>query len=212
MCMFKRYIAPGVVCLATAGQAVAQSVAGFPVEAGQPVYVEDFQAAEGATQESFGIFGRMRASREKKKSSQNAAAVSEAVVRELNNRGIAAHRLAAQELVPNYGLLIRGVFSETFAHGLFFSSLQSLGSSPPPENARVALTVSDLSSDPRAAIARRGTSGTLKGQGSAASFSPYAVAVKIVANKIESASSLDALAKNVVGELLESPSAAPGER
>jgi hypothetical protein len=190
-----------VVCLAPGERAAAQA-ARLLVVGGQPVYVQDLQLAGTQQKGSSGVLGRMRASREQQKSARSAAAVSEAIVREMNNRGIPAHHLTAQQAMPRAGLLVSGVFSEKVPHGLF-SSLSSLGSSSP--NTEVTLTVSDLTADPNTAVARLGTNGTLKGQGSAVSFNPYAVAVKFVVNKAESASSIDALAKKIVAEMLQTP-------
>jgi hypothetical protein len=196
-------------CLAAGGKATAQGVVPQTVTAAQvtagqitgqltPVYVRDFQVAQAPVESPGLLVTRVRASRQAAKSAGNAAALSEAVIRELNTRGVPAHRLGGQAPPTQRGWLISGVFSESAPRGVL-SSLSSLGSSA--SNTEVTVRVADMAADPHSA-AVFGTSGALKGQGPSAAWNPYAVAVRFVVNQIESNASIDDLARKIVGEIL----------
>lgn len=168
------------------------------------IYVEDFHVAAPEGDSSGRLLSRIRESRQAEKIAKNAASLTETVIRGLAARGVHVSRWDEQSAAPRSGWLIRGVFSEHPPQGLG-SSLTALGSSAP--NTEVSVTITDLAAN--APVATSNTTAALKGQGSSAAWSPYAVAARFVVNQVESDSSIDDLSKKIVEQVLSKRAETP---
>lgn len=175
-----------------------------PTRVSDAIYVEDFQVAAPEGESSGRLLSRVRESRQAEKAAKNAASLTAAVIRELTARGVHVSRWNGQSVAPRSGWLIRGLFSEHLPQGLG-SSLTALGSSAP--NTEVSVTITDLAAN--APVATSNTTAALKGQGSSAAWSPYAVAARFVVNQVESDSSIDDLSKKIVEQVLSKRAGAP---
>jgi hypothetical protein len=152
----------------------------------EPVYIGDF-AAQAQSDAS---------DRAVRKGEENAAALSEALVHELNSRGIAAYRLTGQDAAPRAGWIVNGVFAETLPHGLF-SGLTSMGDTTP--NTEVKIRIVDSAGQPISAIS---TAASLGGQSSSVSINPYVLAAKLVLHHVASDRSIDDLARRIADQIL----------
>ena len=167
----------------------------------QPIYVGDFKpelTPGGDT--SSGPFSHLGASRRAEKVESNASALAEALVRELNARGVAAYRLSEQAPTPHRGWVISGVFSENLQSGLPLSQLSPLGSSAP--NTEVKVSIIDLGSNSGRPASVISTDASLGGQGSSISINPYVLAAKVVLHQVESGRSMDDLARRIADRIL----------
>jgi len=165
----------------------------------QPIYIGDFKAAPAQSGSSSGPLSHLGASHQAGKVEKNAAALAEALVRELNARGVASYRLSDENPAPNSGWVVSGVFSETVPHGLF-SQFSSLGSSTP--NTEVKVSIVDLGSASHEPARVMSTAASLGGQGSAISLNPYVMAAKVVVHHVESGRSIDDLARRIADQIL----------
>ena len=165
----------------------------------QPIYIADFKAAPAQSGSSSGPLSHLGASHQADKVEKNAAALAEALVRELNARGVATYRLSDGNPAPNIGWVVSGVFSETVPHGIF-SQFSSLGSSAP--NTEVKVSIVDLGSASGEPARVMSTAASLGGQGSAFSLNPYILAAKVVVHRVASGRSIDDLARRIADQIL----------
>lgn len=150
----------GTSCLTLLGLSVGHAA---PVSSSvqQPIYVEPLKAT--LARDSASADGG--ASRRTEKVEKNASALTEALIRELNARGVTTYPLSEQGPTPRAGWVIRGVFTEHLPRGLLFSQLRSLGSSTP--NTEVEISISDLGADSDKSAKLISAAASLSGQGSA---------------------------------------------
>lgn len=182
--MHHRKLLSGIVaafCLAAPALCVA---------AEKPFYIGDFKAETTQSDAS---------DRAVHKSEENAAALSEALVRELNGRGATAYRLKDQDPAPQEGRVVSGVFSENVPHGLF-SGISSIGSSTP--NTDVKISIADAAGDVSKPVSTIDIAATLSGQGSSLSFNPYVLAAKFVVHQVSSDRSINDLARRIADQIL----------
>ena len=138
--------------------------------------------------------------RRTEKVEKNAAALTEALIHELNNRGVSAYPLREQDPAHRSGWVISRVLTENVLKGLIFSGLRSLGSSTP--NTEVDVSICDLSSDPGKPGRLINTAASLGGQESALSLNPYEVAAKVVVHHVASNRSIADLARRIADQIL----------
>lgn len=165
----------------------------------QPIYIEPLKAELAQDSAS----GDARASHRAEKVKKNASALTEALIRELNNRGVTAYPLGEQDPTPHAGWVIRGVFTEQVAKGLVFAGLRSLGSSTP--NTEVDVSISNLGGDSGKPPRLINTAASLGGQGSVLSLNPYEAAAKVVVHHVASDRSIDDLARRIADQILAQP-------
>ncbi|MCC8960669.1 hypothetical protein H8B02_46950, partial [Bradyrhizobium sp. Pear77] len=132
---------------------------------------------------------------------QSASALSRAIVRELNAQGSPARYLPADASPPSAGWLVNGVFYALDSRDPLLK-LPFLDTAPKGPNTEVTVEIANLAVSPDVPFAVIGTDYRLKGQGSAVSWNPYIVAAKFVVNKIEASKSIDALANQIVAEII----------
>jgi hypothetical protein len=188
------------LCLSLTGPALCEAAASGASAPQQPLYIADFKPELAQGNSSGGLLSHLGASRRAEKVDKNASALADALVRELNARGVATYRLSEQDPTPRSGWVVSGVFSENVPSGLPLSQLASLGSSTP--NTQVELTIVDVGGDSARPASIINTAASLSGQGSAASFNPYAAAAKVVLHHVESGRSIDDLARKVADQIL----------
>jgi hypothetical protein len=184
------FVAGFFVSLCFSAAALAQETA--PAQGREEIiYVQDLKAEVPAGDTSKGA----------QKVEKNAESLTQALIRELNARGVVAYRLKGEDPVPSSGWEVSGVFSETVPNGLPLTQLFSHASSAP--NTEVKMNVVNLaaaSDKPAAAIT---TPASLAGQESAVSFNPYLMAVKLVAHRVKSNQSIEDLAKRLATQILD---------
>jgi hypothetical protein len=166
------------------------------------IYIEDFQPVDQQDNSSGLLLSRFRSARNAQKVDSNASALSDDIVKSLVAQGIKAYRISSQGPLPTSGWLVGGVFSERMSQGLL-SSLAFLGSSASKTpNTEVTVSIADLASDPNRPFAVIGDADQLKGQGTAAAWNPYMVAVHLVVNEAQASSSMKDLANKIAAEIV----------
>jgi hypothetical protein len=171
------------------------------------IYVGGFQPVERAS-DGAGPVHALSKGIHTRKADENAAALSQALVRALQNKQAAAEVLPAGASRPHEGWLVQGVYSALDEH----SRLVSLpfANTPKGPNVEVTVTIADYAKDPDAPFAVIGTDAVLKGQGSAISWNPYIIGAKFVVHEVEGRKSMDALADQIADKILENRSGLSG--
>jgi hypothetical protein len=157
----------------------------------KPLYIGTFTADSAESNSSHGA----------EKVEKNAAALPDALVKELTSRGVVAYRLTDTSPAPQSGLVVSGIFSETIAHGPL-SGLSSMGDTAP--NTEVKVSIVDAGDQTGKPVASFTTAAQLGGQGSALSFNPIIIGVKFVAHQVASDRSMDDLARRLADQILAS--------
>lgn len=151
-------------------------------QAAEPIYIEDFTAEQPGSDAP------------SDKVEKNAAALSEALVKALNDRGFPAYRLGAADPAPQAGRVISGVFSETLPGGPF-SQISSIGNSTP--NSEVTLNIVEDGKS----VGTIDMAASLGGQGKSLSINPYVIAAKLVIHHVASDRSIDDFAKRLADRI-----------
>lgn len=180
------------------GQEVGVSASAPSAALAHTLYVIDFTAMD---QGGRGVLlPRLRAGVRARKAQDSALALTQALVRALRTAGWQAIYLPPGAPTPNDGWIIRGVLYVEDDQGHLLSMLSDpIG--PQTPNTEVTIGLADAALDPSTPFAVLGRSDALRGLGTNASWNPYIVAAKFVLHSAESASSVDALAAHIVGDM-----------
>ncbi len=185
-----------LLCLATR--------AGFAEEANgsaaPPIYVGEFQPVEQPSS-GFGPLHALTSGLHDRSVDKEATALSLAVVRALQNRQIAAQKLAPDGPLPASGWLVRGVFYSLDSGGHLLS-LPFLNSHKSP-NVEVSVTIADCAKDPATPFAVIGTDAVIKGRGAPIGWNPYVIGARLVIKDVERTNSLDDLAAQIAQKISE---------
>jgi hypothetical protein len=177
--------------------------AAAPPPASPAIYVRDLTSVDVEQDPPHGPISRLRARIHTRKADANASNLSLAIVKALNAAHVTAQYLPPDAPTPAAGWLITGSFSALNAHHALIS-IPLLNTDGDRPNAKVELEVRDLAIAPSRPFAAIGEDYRLKGQGSAFSTSVYLVAAKLVYDRIETASSTNALARKIADKLISS--------
>lgn len=180
------------------GQEVGVSASAPSAVLAHTLYVIDFTAMD---QGGRGVLlPRLRAGVRARKAQDSALALTQALVRALRSAGWQAVYLPPGAPTPNDGWIVRGVLYVEDDQGHLLSMLSDpIG--PQTPNTEVTIGLADAALDPSTPFAVLGRSDALRGLGTNASWNPYIVAAKFVLHSAESASSVDALAAHIVGDM-----------
>ncbi len=165
----------------------------------RPFFVEDFRVVDQDSATGL-VLSRLRSALHSNKAHANAVTLVHAIVRELNAAGLSVNYVSKDDVMPRSGWLISGTFYAGTEKRQFSWPFSDTGHQAP--NTEVTVALSDLAINPHVPFAVIGKADTLRGQGSIASWNPYIVIAKLIINSSESKSSIDALAKEIVADIV----------
>ena len=182
--------------------------AGQSAPAKPMIYVQDFEAHWGNPDGSTGSSRRgplsiLKSARSSEQAATSAGSLSGAIADELKTQGFTAQRIARDAALPSSGWLVTGIFYALDTKTGMIQMPSFLTGQPDPVNTQVSVSVADLAKNPHAPFIVFGTADALRGQGPPVGWNPYVVAAKFVVGKVESASDIKKLAKEIVTKLLE---------
>ncbi len=192
--------------------AVAALAAGQSAPSSAPrqvIYVQDFEAHWGDPSGSSsgssrrGPLSILRSARSGEQATTSAGSLSGAIADELKAQGFNAQRISRDAALPSSGWLVTGIFYALDSKTGLIQMPSFLTGQPDPVNTQVTVSVSDLARNPNAPFIVFGTADALRGQGPPVGWNPYVIAAKFVVGKVESASDIKKLAKEIVAKILE---------
>jgi hypothetical protein len=205
----RRILATTMTALfAVAALAAGQSA---PASGSKPaIYVQDFEAhwgdpsgsSSGSTSRR-GPLSILRSARSSEQATVSAGSLSGSIADELKAQGFSSQRIARDAALPASGWLVTGIFYALDTKTGVIQMPSFLTGQPDPVNTQVTVSVADLAKNPNAPFIVFGTAEALRGQGPPVGWNPYVVAAKFVVGKVESASDIKKLAKEIVTKLLE---------
>jgi hypothetical protein len=197
--------------VAVAAHAAGQSAPSSPASAPKPmIYVQDFEAHWGDPSGSSssgssrrGPLSILRSARSSEQATTSAGSLSGAIADEFKAQGFNAQRIARDAALPSSGWLVTGIFYALDSKTGLIQMPSFLTGQPDPVNTQVTVSVADLAKNPNAPFIVFGTAEALRGQGPPVGWNPYVVAAKFVVGKVESASDIKKLAREIVTKILE---------
>jgi len=195
------------IALGTAALAAAQTAAPAAPQNRRPVYVQDFEAHTGDPSGGGGSSRRgplsfIRGARSSQKAVMSAGSLSSAVADEFKARGYTSERVSREAPLPKTGWLVTGIFYAIDSQTGMIKMPSFVTGQPDPVNTKITVSVADLAADPNAPFIVFGQAEALRGQGPPTGWNPYVVAAKFVIDKVESASDIKKLAKEIVDTIL----------
>jgi len=175
----------------------------------QTIYVQDFEAHWGdpsgtsSGSSRRGPLSILKSARSSEQATTSAGSLSGAISDELKAQGMNSQRISREAALPTSGWLVTGIFYALDTKTGMIQMPSFLTGQPDPVNTQVTVSVSDLAKNPHAPFIVFGTADALRGQGPPVGWNPYVVAAKFVVGKVESASDIKKLAKEIVTKLLE---------
>jgi len=192
---------------ALAALATGQSA---PASAPKPtIYVQDFEAhwgdSSGTSSSSSrrGPLSILKSARSSEQATVSAGSLSGAIADEFKAQGMNAQRISREAALPPSGWLVTGIFYALDTKTGLIQMPSFISGQPDPVNTQVTVSVADLAKNPNAPFIVFGTAEALRGQGPPVGWNPYVVAAKFVVGKVESASDIKKLAKEIVTKILE---------
>jgi hypothetical protein len=173
------------------------------------IYVQDFEAhwgnPDGSSSGSSrrGPLSILKSARSSEQATTSAGSLSGAIADELKAQGFNAQRIARDAALPPSGWLVTGIFYALDTKTGVIQMPSFISGQPDPVNTQVSVSVADLARNPNAPFIVFGTADALRGQGPPVGWNPYVVAAKFVVGKVESASDIKKLAKEIVTKILE---------
>jgi hypothetical protein len=175
----------------------------------QTIYVQDFEAHWGdSTGTSSGSSRRgplsiLKSARSSEQATMSAGSLSGAISDELKAQGMNSQRIAREATLPTSGWLVTGIFYALDTKTGMIQMPSFISGQPDPVNTQVTVSVADLAKNPHAPFIVFGTADALRGQGPPVGWNPYVVAAKFVVGKVESASDIKKLAKQIVDTIMQ---------
>ena len=194
----------GLVAALAAGQSAAPGA--VPK---QTIYVQDFEAHWGdpnATSSGTsrrGPLSILKSARSSEQATVSAGSLSGAIADELKAKGVNAQRISREAALPGSGWLVTGIFYALDTNTGLIQMPSFISGKPDPVNTQVTVSVADLAKNPHAPFIVFGTAEALRGQGPPVGWNPYVVAAKFVVGKVESASDIQKLGKEIAATILQ---------
>ncbi len=202
MKLFRFSVIPAII-LIIVGQTLAEEHGVDNPASSRPamIYVEDFQNAYAEGHYRIGPLNRLESRRQSVKSFVNAASLSLALVKALNESGLPAQRLELASPLPRSGWRLSGVYYALDAHGRLLS-VPGLDQGAEQPNAQVTVAVADLATNPDAPLVVFGTAEALAGQGLPVGWNPYVVAARFTLHQVQSQVAIEDLARQIADTLV----------
>ncbi|MGC1303942.1 MAG: hypothetical protein WA840_16370 [Caulobacteraceae bacterium] len=176
--------------------------ASTPSAALPPLFIRELEPVDIEHDQGDGVLTRLATRGDQRRANAAAVQLSKAVAAALNASHVSAQFLPGNAPPPAPGWVVTGVFYAINPHHALISLPFVNGSKNP--NCEVALEISDPAAGTTAPFATLRETYKLKGQGSNFSLNPYVIGAKVAFNKFESASSIDALSKQIAAKILAS--------